>query len=135
MPHPCGDPLIQSDAELKTIESIPFQSNATNARMQPHEKLDPLIGRSSDPLEDTLARLMDGLSDISQSGNDNNLISARGERDPGTPFMRSPNHSTELCSKEAAPFGQSSAHRHNVKIVGLPRIRNENDSLLKQPGH
>ena len=53
--------------------------------------------RSSDPLdaEDTLTltRLMDGLSEISQIGNDN--IGARGEQDCGTPFIKSPNTSVD----------------------------------------
>ncbi len=50
--------------------------------------------RSSDPLEDTLTRLMDGISEISQSANNDN-IGARGEQDVGTPFMRSPTTSMD----------------------------------------
>lgn len=57
--------------------------------------------RTSDPLEHTLIKLMDGISDISQCGGHENA--ARDANDFGTPSIRSPT-SVDAYNKEQSPF-------------------------------
>ena len=79
------------------------------------------MGRgNSDQLEDTLTRLMDGISEISQSGHetDTNMRGRREEQDYcSKPSLRSP---TSSVKESGMPFGtyRGTPSTRTAKIVG-----------------